>query len=65
MTTQTQTQATDQVLTNEQLEDLNGAGGIAMIFWALDDAMGLGIPWAIDYMTGNNVEKACNSSKTI
>ena len=26
MTTQTQTQATDQVLTDEQLEDLNGAG---------------------------------------
>ena len=65
MTTQTQTQATDQALTDEQLEDLNGAGGVAWFFWALDDAMGLGIPWAIDSVTGNHVEKAVNSPKTI
>ena len=63
MTTQTQT--TDQVLTDEQIEELNGAGGIAMMFWAFDNVLGLGLPWVIDDATGGHVMKACGSTKTI
>ncbi len=32
-----QTQAADQVLTDEQLEDLNGAGPVSDAFWEIDN----------------------------
>lgn len=61
----TQTQATDQVLTDEQLEDLNGAGAVASMFWGIDIMLGLGIPYIVDDATGGNVAKAVRSHKTI
>ena len=54
----TQTQATYQVLTDEQLEALNGAGTGALFGWAIANVPTLGIPIAIDQATGFNVTRA-------
>ena len=58
----TQTQATDQALTDEQLEALNGAGPVSEAFWAIDNLMTFGIPLLIDESTGFNVKHAIKKS---
>ena len=58
----TQTQAADQVLTDEQLEALNGAGPVSEAFWAIDNLMTFGIPLLIDESTGFNVKHAIKKS---
>ena len=58
----TQTQATDQALTDEQLEALNGAGPVSTFFWVVDNFMGFGIPMVIDESTGFNVKHAIKKS---
>ena len=58
----TQTQATDQALTDVQLEDLNGAGPVSEFFWVIDNMMSFGIAGAIDDRTGFNVKHAIKKS---
>ena len=58
----TQTQALDQVLTNEQLEDLNGAGAGATLGWVFGNILTGGIPIIVDAATGGNVTKAGEQS---
>ena len=58
----TQTQALDQVLTNEQLQDLNGAGAGATLGWVFGNILTGGIPIIVDAATGGNVTKAAEQS---
>ena len=58
----TQTQASDQVLTDEQLEDLNGAGAGATLGWVFGNILTGGIPIIVDAATGGNVTKAAEQS---
>ena len=58
----TQTQATDQVLTDEQLEALNGAGAGATLGWAFANIPTLGIPIIVDAATGGHVTKAAQDA---
>ena len=55
MTTQTQTQATDQVLTDEQLETLNGGGFWGDLGYWMANAATLGLLAPIDHATGGHV----------
>ena len=58
----TQTQMTDQVLTDEQLEALNGAGAGALFGWNLANVFTLGIPAIIDSTTGSHIKKAAEKA---
>ena len=58
----TQTQATDQVLTDERLEDLNGGGVGAMLGWATANALTGGIPLAVDLLTGGHAAEAARKA---
>ena len=58
----TQTQVTDQVLTDEQLEDLNGAGAGATLGWVFGNILTGGIPIIVDAATGGKVTKAAEKS---
>ena len=58
----TQIKSTDQVLTDEQLEALNGAGVGATLGWAFANIPTLGIPIIVDAATGGHVTDAAGKS---
>ena len=57
-----QTQATDQVLTEEQLEAVNGGGGAETLGWVFANIFTLGIPIIVDAATGGHITKAAQNA---
>ena len=57
MTTQTQTQATDQALTDEQLEALNGGGFWGTLGYQAGNVVTGGLLGFVDTATGGHVAK--------
>ena len=55
MTNQTQTQATDQDLTDEQLEALNGGDSWGILGYHAANALTLGLFGLVDIATGGHV----------
>ena len=58
----TQTQATDQVLTEEQLEAVNGGGGAETVGWLIANIFTFGIPISVDAATGGHITKAAQNA---
>ena len=60
-TTTIQTQAADQVLTDEQLEALNGGGFWGGLFYILGDVVTLGGQSVADELTGGHIREGAFS----
>nr|BDD45391.1 hypothetical protein 3 [bacterium] len=58
----TQTQAADQVLTDQQLEALNGGGSGAMFGWIFANILTGFTPLAVDLATGLHVTEAARKA---
>ena len=58
----TQTQATDQVLTEEQLEAINGGGGLETVGWVVANILTFCVPLIVDGATGGHITRAARNA---